>query len=738
MGFLVSPGVDINEVDITNVVPAVTTSIGGIVGKFRWGPADELITVGSEKELSATFGKPSDADFAEDYFNAAGFLTYGNNLKVFREASTSKNASASADGTIQSVTVTSKGSGYIVVPALSGSGGSGTEPTLVPVMEISDFKVRGGPDTALAGTGYQVGDVVTIDIGTGTEATFRIDAVSGTTPTTVSLLNRGEYTALSLSANDDSPSAGEHQLTETNAINVTGSGSGLLIDNITLRLKSVTISDVGARTGAYALTVAAPTGTDINKVGTSDSPAAADATATVSVQMSSSQQIKNETAFDGLTLGSGLGNFVARYPGALGNSLSVAVVTNASFGVDTTTTITNFDNLEDIFDGAPGTDGSSVNQIHIAVIDQDGDITGVANTILETYQFVSKTATDKADDGSTNYYVNIINERSEWIYANPNSIVNVDNTNHTNTALSGGTDVKANKATLATAYTTAFKNTKDTVDVNLIIGGAYPSAQCNTIIEAASHRKDAVAFVSPELDDTQNVATQATALTNVTGWAAGVNSSSYGILDSSSIVVYDKYNDVNRHIAAAGHIAGLCANTDDVADSWFSPAGFNRGGLRSVVKLAFNPDQTRRDELYRKRINPIVSFPGQGIVLFGDKTAQTKASAFDRINVRRLFITLEKAVATAAKFQLFELNDEFTRAQFRNLVEPFLRDVKGRRGITDFLVVCDETNNTAEVIDGNRFAADIYIKPARSINFITLNFIATRTGVEFSEIVGTN
>jgi len=193
---------------------------------------------------------------------------------------------------------------------------------------------------------------------------------------------------------------------------------------------------------------------------------------------------------------------------------------------------------------------------------------------------------------------------------------------------------------------------------------------------------------------------------------------------------------VYRWIPAAGHMAGLCANTDNVADAWFSPAGFTRGQILGITKIAFNPKQADRDTLYKARINPIVSFPGQGTVLYGDKTAQAKPSAFDRINVRRLFVTLEKAIATAAKFQLFEFNDEFTRAMFRNMVEPFLRDVKGRRGITDFAVVCDATNNTGEVVDTNRFVADIYIKPARSINFITLTFIATRTGVEFSEIIG--
>tara|TARA_B110001469_G_scaffold126666_1_gene144949 strand:- start:1548 stop:2150 length:603 start_codon:yes stop_codon:yes gene_type:complete len=200
--------------------------------------------------------------------------------------------------------------------------------------------------------------------------------------------------------------------------------------------------------------------------------------------------------------------------------------------------------------------------------------------------------------------------------------------------------------------------------------------------------------------------------------------------------MYDKYNDVFRFVPLNGDTAGLCAFTDQIADSFFSPAGFNRGNVRGAVKLSFNPTKAERDELYKARINPVVNFPGQGVVLFGDKTALSKPSAFDRINVRRLFLLLEKAISTAAKFQLFEFNDEFTRAQFRNLVEPFLRDIQGRRGITDFSVIADGTNNTGEVIDRNEFVADIFIKPARSINFISLNFIAVRTGVSFSEVGG--
>jgi phage tail sheath protein FI len=317
-----------------------------------------------------------------------------------------------------------------------------------------------------------------------------------------------------------------------------------------------------------------------------------------------------------------------------------------------------------------------------------------------------------------------VNRTSKWVWA---GIDAVDATSVTDEefSLSGGTD--AAPSSVASLYSTAFGDS-ETLDVNLIIGGAVSSADANTIIAVAAARKECVAFVSPPIVTADAAATKT--------WADSINSSSYGVLDSGVIYVYDKYNDAYRWIGNAGNTAGLCAYTDGVADAWFSPAGFTRGVIRGVTKLKFNPTQAERDTLYKARVNPIASFPGQGIVLYGDKTAQSKPSAFDRINVRRLFITMEKAISTAAKFQLFEFNDEFTRAQFRNLVEPFLRDIQGRRGITDFAVVCDETNNTGEVIDSNRFVADIFVKPARSINFITLNFIATRTGVEFSEVVG--
>ena len=407
----------------------------------------------------------------------------------------------------------------------------------------------------------------------------------------------------------------------------------------------------------------------------------------------------------------------------------------------------------DLVDSAPGTseyasNRSGVNdEMHIVVVDEDGGITGTAGEVLEVYDSVSKGSDAKTPQGDTNYYVDVLYNQSEYIYwmdhvatgSNWGSAV----AGLTFTALSApfarslasGADGSAvTTAQLKTAYEKY--NDADTVDANLIIAGKGDATHIDNLITIAENRKDAIVFVSPERADVVNVANSTTQTTNVKGFFDGIRSSSYVVFDSGYKYTYDKYNDVFRYIPLNGDIAGLAARTDLIADTWFSPAGFNRGVMRGVVKLAYNPNKTQRDELYRARINPVVTMPGQGTLLFGDKTGLSTPSAFDRINVRRLFITLEKAISTASKFQLFEFNDEFTRAQFRNIVEPFLRDVQGRRGVTDFSVVCDDTNNTSEVIDRNEFRADIFVKPNRSINFIQLNFVATRSGVAFSEVAG--
>jgi len=559
MANLVSPGIQVKEIDATNVVPSVASTVGGMAGAFTWGPADEITTVSSETELVNTFGKPNDTNY-ESVMQAAQFLSYGGALKVVR--------------------------------------------------------------------------------GVGTSAR-----------------------------------------------NATASGTGILTQNRT--------------------------------VFDSQSPAA--------------------------------GDYVqARYPGTYGNGIGISIslatqAMSAWFAAEV--------------EGAPGTSagaaavGGSNDEMHLLVYDVNGTISGVKDSVLEHWTYLSQASDVKDENGTNIYYKDYINERSQYIYIG----------NHKSTMTNAGASAAGQAfATVAGFFvaltggvsddvlttgetTTAYGlfADKETVDVNLVFQANTSGSEadnlviCNDIIQMAGARKDAVGFVSPCKSDTVGIAA-ATAKTNLTSNRTNVTSSSYAFMDSSALYVYDKYNDKHRWIGAAGTMAGLTANADLVADAWFSPAGFSRGNLRNVTKLSYNPDQAARDELYKVGINPIVTFPGQGTVLFGDKTLQTKPSAFDRINVRRLFIVLEATISTASKASLFEFNDEFTRAQFRNMVEPFLRDVKGRRGITDFKVVCDGTNNTGAIVDTNKFVADIYVKPARSINYITLNFIATRTGVEFTEIAGGN
>ncbi len=387
---------------------------------------------------------------------------------------------------------------------------------------------------------------------------------------------------------------------------------------------------------------------------------------------------------------------------------------------------------------------------NVVVADEDGEITGNPGSILEVWQGISRATDAKLADGSSNYFKNIINEQSQYIWfaddrAGANSAPALTVTTASNSApltisLAGGVD--QDEANVAfTAIATAFDQfvSPEDVDISLVLagrtrGGVNGTQLANYLIDnIAEVRKDCVVFVSPEKEDVVNATNPET---KVVEFRNSLRSSSFAVLDSGYKQQYDKYNDLFRWIPLNGDVAGTCARTDSARDPWFSPAGTSRGQIKNSIKLAFNPNLAQRDFLYKNGVNPIVALQGQGTVLYGDKTLLAKPSAFDRINVRRLFIVLEKSISTAAKSFLFEFNDEFTRTQFRNLVEPFLRDVQGRRGIYDFKVVCDETNNTPEIIDSNKFVGDIYIKPARSINYIQLNFVAVRSGIEFSEIVG--
>lgn len=478
-------------------------------------------------------------------------------------------------------------------------------------------------------------------------------------------------------------------------------------------------------------------------------------------------QVRNRAHYDTLSFGmdsadNQVGMWIGRYPGALGNSLKVDFVT---------ANISDFSGwtYSSSFDRAPGTSSyvsarsGSDDEIHVVVVDEDGEFTGTPGTILETYPHVSLASDAKNEDGSSNYVVDVINDRSEYIFfgtweadadsdgvSSGTTVSNAGSTASGTTFAAGATAAfprsllgGADSGTLTTTeYGTGFDlfEDKDTIQVDFLIApGMSARADQTTVVNdlittAGTTRKDCIVVASPARTDIVNSSTpNASAKTT----ADTFTFSSYLVVDNNYLKVYDKYNDKYIFIPAASSTAGIMAATDVNAAPWFSPAGSRRGAYLGITALAYSPTKAERDTLYKAGINPISNIPGQGVLLFGDKTHMNRPSAFDRINVRRLFLVLERAIGLAARNVMFEFNDEFTRSEFVNIVEPVLREVRGRRGITDFRVVCDETNNTAAVIDRNEFIANIFIKPARSINYVTLNFVAVRTGVEFEEVVGT-
>ncbi|MCK9369358.1 phage tail sheath subtilisin-like domain-containing protein [Candidatus Dojkabacteria bacterium] len=464
------------------------------------------------------------------------------------------------------------------------------------------------------------------------------------------------------------------------------------------------------------------------------------ATANVDAQV----LIKNDDDWENnFSVGStGFGEFAARYPGDMGNSLKVSIADSSSY--NTWTYKTEFQSAPNTSDFVSNKGGSD-DELHIIVIDEDGRFTGVRGSVLEKYAFTSKASDARDESGNSSYYKNVIESKSKYIHwmehpldgagswgINASDIAYTGLTSNVTVSLSGGADGNISSGNLISSYD-MFSNA-ETVDISLMLTGPADETIIESLISIAESRKDCVVFVSPEKSDVVDNA--GSEVTDIVAFRNTLTSTSYAVLDSNWKYQYDKYNDVYRWIPLNGDIAGLCARTDQERDPWFSPGGLNRGIIKNVIKTAWNPNKTDRDDLYVNGVNPVVTFQGEGTVLFGDKTLQAKPSAFDRINVRRLFIVLEKAIAKASRYSLFEFNDQFTRAQFVSMVEPFLRDVQGRRGITDFRVICDDTNNTGEVIDRNEFIGDIYIKPARSINFIQLNFVAVRSGVSFDEVVG--
>ena len=703
MPFQVSPGVNVSEIDLTTVVPAVSTTEGAIAGVFRWGPVDKRVLVDSEATLAARFGKPTNHN-AETFLTAANFLSYGNKLFVVRTANTT-DAAGSA--------------GVLTAYANVGSTTSNTNLIVKNDDMIDDSTTL---SNLAAETNVRwvarypgaVGNSLKISVCDTNTAFFSNTSLTGGD---ANLSSNGELTCVVATTSSS-----------TLTVKVANSSSGNVAEATTRAntlYNSISVGDlieVGNSTvGTQKLRVASLTTTSSNST-------------------HGYFTITTSTKYTLPSVGDhALANVLTSDSGYLKRHWEYAASVDTAPG--TSTYQSTFGNT------------SAVDELHVVVADEDGVVTGVPGTVLEVFQGVSRATDAKTEDGSTNYYKNVINQNSKYVY-----LANVRASGYANTAANlanaantlpqtmsfvGGSD-GADEATVALGELQAgydfFKSAED-IDVSLILqgkarGGTNGEGLANYIIDNICEvRKDCVAFVSPDKTDVVLNGGQDEAEDVVT-FRNSLTSTSYAVLDSGYKYQYDKYNDVYRYVPLNGDMAGLCVRTDDVRDPWFSPAGFNRGIIKNSVKLAFNPNKAQRDLLYKNGVNPVVTFPGQGTLLFGDKTLLAKPSAFDRINVRRLFIVLEKAIATAAKLSLFEFNDEFTRSQFVNLVEPFLRDVQGRRGITDFKVVCDESNNTGEVIDRNEFVGDIYIKPARSINYIQLNFVAVRTGVEFSEVVG--
>jgi phage tail sheath protein FI len=703
-GFQVSPGINISEIDLTTTTPAVDTTVGAFAGVFRWGPVGVRTLVTSENDLVAKFGKPTSIN-PETFFTAANFLSYSNALYVSRAANSSLTTSAIAiansaatvgansaytilnenDFTTKQAAINSSDVTYIA--RWPGDLGNSLK------VSVCDNETQYSTNVALVDSNF-------------TTANTKIDIAVGSTSGVINL-----YNASSSNFTGNTPYTAA--LGVANKFNV---GDYVVVGS--------------SSTGTQSLKVLGKTIIVANNAGVN--------TGSASITFKFDQPLK---LADNIS-----SQYVTRYweyytQVDAAPSRSTYVETNGNIAAQTADPLAQRD------------------EMHVVVVDEDGAFTSSPGAILEVFSGVSRATDAKLSDGTSNFYKNVINDRSNYIWAGAdragaasNTTFNIASSNSVaipaplTLSFVNGADKDETEdvatgvkfADLARAYD--LFNTPEESDISLVItgkarGGTNKEQLANYIIDnVVEVRKDCVAFVSPDINDVVN--NTLNSADDVVAFRNSVRSTSFAIMDSGYKYQYDKYNDVYRYIPLNGDIAGLCVRTDATRDPWYSPAGTTRGQIKNVIRLAFNPNKAQRDLLYKNGVNPVISQQGQGTYLNGDKTLLAKPSAFDRINVRRLFIVLEKTIAIAAQASMFEFNDEFTRAQFRNLVEPFLRDVQGRRGIFDFKVVCDATNNTAEIVDSNRFVGDIYVKPARSINYIQLNFVAVRSGIEFSEIVG--
>ena len=742
MAFQISPGVNTSEIDLTTVVPGISSVDAGFSGAFRWGPINDVTLIDSETLLIERFQKP-DANTYASFFTAANFLNYSNKLHLVRCANTAgaKNAASTGGGAIlvanSSVYYNTLDEGQASVSAAKGNFMAKWAGSLGNSLKVSicgptranlasgNTVVAGNSDVTLTGTvAVHVSDKSITGSGTlfGTE--LRVGDVIQLSGNTFTIATISSNTAATVSQN---PATGA--ISATSCVRFKRSPFGEPSRNmvgtvaITANSKVITATIASGEQGSGAFNRQYTVG-DIVKIN--------------------------------------------------GEERKIAAVTNSS-SMTTTLAFTNTASAQahsrtweyaSIFDKEPVTTqgsadkGALYDEIQVAVVDEDGEWTGNLNEGLEVFAGLSVAKGAKNEDGSKAYYVDALNRRSKYIwwadhtpagdaYTTAGAAVSAWGTTAaagvefassaasgsiiSTTSLGGGVDGTDVSDGDKIAGFQKFKNTEE-VEIGLLLAGEASQTVALECIAIAELRKDCLAFISPEQADVVN--NEGSEVDAVVDYRTGLGTSSYATLDSGYKYQYDRYNDVYRYIPLNGDIGGIAAATEANRDAWFSPAGFTRGAVRNVIKLPFNPRQSERDTLYKNGINPVVTFMGEGTILFGDKTLLAKPSAFDRINIRRLFIILEKAISRFARASLFEFNDAFTRAQFVGAVEPFLRNVQGRDGITDFTVICDDSNNTGDVIDRNEFVGDIYVKPNRAINFIQLNFVAVRSGVDFSEITG--
>ncbi len=757
MAALQSPGVLAREFDLTTTVPAVAISDGAIAGVYRWGPLEKRILVDSEDNYALRLGKPTNLN-AETWFTGASFLAYSNRMWVVRAANTAgvtPSITVTTEAANTTVVLTTGNTGLLQVGMYSISalnGGLRNGATIASIVNSTAFTISDSAYALINSTAdsfqFVSNNVYSAVGNTGPVANLEYHVIK----------NEDDFVARDGTFDADVPFVARYpgELGNSLRVSICGTNTGYMS----------TINLASYANATFTITPNSNTTTfSINT--TSNTAAGANASSLKALlKVTDRLEIGNaESGYQYLTI-TAISNTTVT-----GNSTTGAASFTLSFedvftlaesyvydGSNTSTrTVNRYWEFHNYVDRAPGQSDYVINfgnsainadEMHVVVIDEGGKFTGVPGTVLEKYEGLSRATDARQIDGGSNYWKNVINDRSQYVWAlnDISTAPSATAPNLANSTLSiqsiqfnfgadGKDEANIPIGCITRAYN-YFLDKEEVPDVSLIMQGRTRSyTLANWLIDnIAEVRQDCVVFVSPQKADVvNNIHNEASACVS---FRNNLRSTSYAVMDSGYKYMYDVYNDIYRWIPLNGDIAGLCARTDTTNDPWWSPAGFQRGRIKNVVKLAWNPRQAFRDELYKNGINPVVNFPGDGVVLYGDKTLLNRESAFSRINVRRLFIVLKKAISKAARESLFEFNDVFTRAVFRSMVDPYLRDIKARRGLYDYFVVCDESNNTPERIDRNEFYADIYLKPARSINYIYLNFVAVRTGVEFTEVVG--